>query len=1167
MLQNVTECYIFAAAAEIKCSKVEHFTVSERKMRGRGRMSSLFLGRRHLNMKRNKILALVALTISTFLTTNQLFAADAVKVWEEQTVIPTYLIGPPDPNPQFYVGDSSQGAEKRIYPYPLYDNLLSEKANKSYKIVYLENEYIKVGILPESGGKIFEAVDKTNGYNFFYRQHVIKPTLISLLGAWISGGVEWDLPHHHRATSFIPVQHSIEKNADGTQTVWVGELELRDRMRWAVGATLHPGKSVLEVSFRMVNRTPVPVSMLAFSNVAVHTNENYQIIFPPSTQFGTGHSKRQMVGWPINREVDISWWKNNSTTSVFAWNYQEDFMAGYDHGRRAGTMTVADHNVVPGKKFFTWGTSNLQYKLLTDDDGPYIELMVGAYSDNQPDYSWMQPYETRTWKQNWYPFRDIDGVKNANTEAAVNLEVKDGKATVGLFATSNYPEAQVSLKLKDQVLLSEKVSINPAKAYVKEVAIPAGADEHDLRAAMSVGGVELIAYSPIKLTPQEAPPGVTNYPQPSEIKTNEELYLTGLRIDQFRDPQREPEPYWEEALKRDPGDIRVNTALAINYYKKARYADAEKLLRTAVARATDRYTSPMSGDPFYYLGLTLKAQGKNDEAFSHFYKSTWSAAWRSPGYFEAAQIASIRGDTRAAMQFVSDSIEGNAVNIRAVALKSALLRATGRPQEALALAPVFQRIDPLDVRGMAELSFAGNAEAMAKLSANLKDFPITGLEVAADYLNAGLWKDGTSILTRTIEAAPDKSKVSPMVYYYLAYFAGKLNQPQKASEYLQLAAKAPTDYVFPFQREAIDVLEQAMAANPLDARAPYYLGNLLYDWQPDRAVGLWEKSVALKADFPVVYRNLAWVYRQQNAESDKVFAMLGRAAQFGGNAMVFSELDQFYEAQGISPQERLAILEKNSAMMNRDEVVARLVNLKILAGKYDEAISLMKSRQFRTWEGGSGRSMGDAWVNAMLRRGQQNLKAKRYKEALSDFQAAGTFPDNLAEATAAAGDAHRSEINYWIGVAYDASGDKEKAKQSWSNAAGMSANAPTTAPGRGGRGGRGNRGGALGAGLRVAQANSYYQAMSLMKLGETDRAKAMFQQLIDAGTQALTNAPDPQASPTAAQRITVADAHYIVGLGQLGLDNKEKANQEFAQAIKASPDHLAATSAMAALSQ
>ena len=166
-------------------------------------------------------------------------AQSLVTFSEVNEVIPTYLAGPPDPNPMFFFGQGSQGAEGRIYPYPLYDNLTNLKSNKTYHVVYLENEYVKIGIMPEIGGRLFSAVDKTNNYDFIYRQHVVKPALIGLLGAWISGGIEWNIPHHHRASTFIPVQWSREDNADGSKTIWVGELEVRQRMRWAVGYTLY----------------------------------------------------------------------------------------------------------------------------------------------------------------------------------------------------------------------------------------------------------------------------------------------------------------------------------------------------------------------------------------------------------------------------------------------------------------------------------------------------------------------------------------------------------------------------------------------------------------------------------------------------------------------------------------------------------------------------------------------------------------------------------------------------------------------------------------------------------------------------------------------------------------------------------------------------------------
>lgn len=219
----------------------------------------------------------------------------AVRVWEEKLDLPSYRLGPPDPCPIFYEGESYQGAQKRVYPYPLQDALTNERTNETFRAVYLENEHIKLCVLPEIGGRLFYATDKSNGYDFFYRQSVIKPALIGMLGAWISGGIEWCVFHHHRNTTHMPVDYATRENPDGSKTLWIGEIERRHRMRWLVGMTLHPGKSYIAVEVRMINRTPMPHSILYWANVAVHVNDGYQVIFPPSVQVATYHAKNDFV--------------------------------------------------------------------------------------------------------------------------------------------------------------------------------------------------------------------------------------------------------------------------------------------------------------------------------------------------------------------------------------------------------------------------------------------------------------------------------------------------------------------------------------------------------------------------------------------------------------------------------------------------------------------------------------------------------------------------------------------------------------------------------------------------------------------------------------------------------------------------------------------------------
>jgi tetratricopeptide (TPR) repeat protein len=1111
--------------------------------------------------------------------------ADAVRVSEQDLAIPTYLAGDPEPNPMFYFGQGSQGAEGRVYPYPLYDTLTNIKSNKLYRIVYLENEYVRIGILPEVGGRLFEAVDKSNGYNFIYRQHVIKPALIGLIGAWISGGIEWNIPHHHRATTFLPVQYRLASNADGSKTIWVGELEVRHRMRWAVGYTLRPGKSYLECSVRIVNRTPVANTMLCFANVAVHVNKDYQVIYPPGTRFVTFHGKREFTTWPMattryagadfTRGVDVSWYTNHiEANSMFAWNYEDDFFAGYDHGKEAGIMSFADHHNIPGKKFWTWGNGprgRMWDKILTDEDGPYIELMVGAYSDNQPDYSWLQPYETKAFEMYWYPFRDIGGVKKANLEAAVNLEVTtNGLARVGFCTTSAHRAARMVLQAGTKLLMDETAPISPAKAFVKTVAVPAGLDEHELRASISVEGRELVAYSPVRLEPAETPKPVQSPPSPKDIKTIEELYLAGQRIEQFHSPGQDPEPYWEEALGRDPGDARVNTALGIRLFKQARFAEAEDHFRRAIARLTLNYTSPKDGEPFYYLGLTLQArswepsaenpgpaakEAENSllkQATDAFAKAAWSQAWRAPAYYGLAEIASRKGETTAALSYVDRALEANALNLRALTLKASLLRDLGQRREALALlAAAAQKTDPLDARLMAERWLAGDKQALAELIRTEQRHPATALETAAEYFDAGRWRDGAALIRELDHACPpgdSRCKLSPLAYYYAADFSERLGNATQAVEYRRRGRENPPDTVFPFQWELMPVLSRAMAADPHDARAPYYLGDLLYDNQPEDALKLWQQSVAQDPAFPLAHRNLALAYAHRKSGKDPQRAIAELELAVAGPqkyARHFTELDELYAAQKVSPEKRLALLEQNDRIVAmRDDALSREIGLKVFCGKYDEAIQLMTGRKFSVWEGGE-LAVADHWLDAHLLRGRQRLQAGETALALADFAAAKAIPENLPTERELGRDA---ELAWWLGVGYETAGNPAKAKESWEQAANSHAK------------GRGRREGQI----SPLSAQIYYQALANRKLGDSSAAEDALKKLLEVAKADLAKEEITDRNVQTERRPRSAGpgySHYLAGLAHLGLGENEAAKEQFTAALAASPDLLGAKAA------
>jgi tetratricopeptide (TPR) repeat protein len=1119
-----------------------------------------------------KLMAVIILLMLPLMAISQA----PVRAWEADEMIPTYKAGPPDPNPMFFFGKQSQGAEGRIYPYPLYDNLTNVRGEKTYKLVYLENEFVKIGVMPELGGRLFSALDKTNNYDFIYKQEVIKPALIGLIGAWISGGIEWNIPHHHRASTFCPVQWSIEEYPDGSKTIWVGELEMRHRMRWAVGYTLYPGSSIVECKMRIINRTPVEHTMLCFANIAVAPNDDYQVIFPPSTQFSTGHSKRSFNPWPVIDGKDVSWYKNNlRSASWFCVNDEDDFIAGYDYGRNAGIMSVADHNIVSGKKFFTWGVGSMWDKILADDGRPYLEIMVGAYSDNQPDYSWLQPFEERSFEINYYPFRGINGVKCANLDAAVNLDIADGKAKFGFYATKTFNNATVSVKVGDKVLFEEQVSINPGKPYAKEVAVPAGIKDSDIRASLSANGKELVAYSPVVIVPKPAPKPYVAPGNPEGIKNNDELFLAGQRIDLFHNPSLDADPFYEEVLKRDSLHVDANTGMAILALRDARYKDAEKCLNRAISRLTANHTTSKNVEPFYYLGVALKGQGRYDEAYTAFYKATWKEEWKSPGYFSLAEIATMKGDYAAAMNFINRSLDANSYNVRAYALKSAILRNTNHAGEAAKVVVLArQKCDPLDVQLMAEQWLATKDAAIAKtLFSTMNSQPQTAQEIGAEYFNSGLWNDGITVLQQSIAASPNKLNVSPLVYYYLGYFAEKAGDNAKASEYRKQAMLQSSEYVFPFQDEVIEVLNSAMKANPNDSKAPYYLGNLLYDWQPELSAQLWEKAVALDPSFPIAWRNLAIAYSHQqgNDKRAKAVASLEKAVAVAKPYPThFVELDRLYQTSNIPVENRLALMEKSqSVVIKNDESLGNLINLKIFAGKGEEALQLMKNRTFSIWEGGQPFNSGQAWADANLTVGIKNMKAKKYKEALACFESALNPPENLRAEQRF--DQRFAVISYWQGLAYEALKDKTNATRAWNEVINPETRVLREGVAGGGiaaGGGMGPVGPATGrqTGSTLAQGEQrYYQALAKIKLGMKDGTQDTFNELIKQANESLA-APAGVNTPQFGRRQSnvrsAALAYYNLGLGYAGLGDKKKAREEFISALVEAPDYINAKIAL-----
>ena len=897
---------------------------------------------------------------------------ESVRAWKEKVVIPTYEIGVPEKNPIFLEKRVYQGSSGSVYPHPVIEKISDEKVDKIWNAIFIENKYIKIMVLPELGGRIQMAYDKIKKRHFVYYNQVIKPALVGLTGPWISGGIEFNWPQHHRPSTYDPVDSLIEENQDCSVTVWCSEVERMFRTKGMAGFTLYPDKAYLEIKVKLFNRTPHPQTFLWWANPAVAVNDHYQSVFPPDVNAVFDHGKRDVSDFPIatgtyykmdySPGTDISRYKNIPVpTSYMAIKSEYNFVGGYENDTRGGLLHVADHHQSPGKKQWTWGNGDFGYawdRNLTDEDGPYIELMCGVYTDNQPDFSWLQPYEEKSFKQYFMPYRDLGVVKNATKDAMLNLSLENDKLLLKIYTTSEYKKAKVVVLSKDKTVFEEIVDFSPEMSFEKEVV--GDIDFEDIYVKLTnKENVVLVDWHKKKEDQKPFPDPAKPAKEPEEIESIEQLYLRGLHLEQYRHATYNPTDYYLEALKRAPSDVRNNNAMGLWYLKRGQLTKAEPYFRKAIETLIERNCNPYDGEPLYNLGLCLWFQNKITEAYDYFFKSTWNGAWQDSGFFHCAQIDTLNGNFNRALEIIDRSLWKNWQNQKARHLKIVLLRKTNQAQKALDLIEESLMFDPFNFGVIYEkylLLYDENIleELKILMRGNVHNY----IEFSLDYAAAGCYQEALDFINLYFQEAQN---VYPMAQYFKGYYLLQLGELDEAQNNFNLASNLAPDYCFPHRLEELIVLKKAVKINASDAKAWYYLGNYWYGArQHEEAVFCWEKSKDIDDTFPTVHRNLALGYYNKQRNANKAKSALERAFELNPNdARVLMELDQLYKKLNIEPAIRLGILQKHPDLFDfRDNLYLEHVTLLNFLGEEKKALNLIMKRQFHPWEGGEGKVHG-----------------------------------------------------------------------------------------------------------------------------------------------------------------------------------------------------------------
>lgn len=1088
-----------------------------------------------------------------------------VKAWKEKTIIPTYKTGTPDKNPMFLEKRVYQGSSGVVYPYQVIDKVYDEKEDKEWTALYLENEYIKVMILPELGGRIQMAYDKTNDYHFVYYNRVIKPALVGLTGPWISGGIEFNWPQHHRPTTFDATDYHITENNDGSKTVWVNEYEMMFGTKCALGFTLYPDKAYIELHAKLYNRTPFPQTFLWWANPAVSVDEHYQSVFPPDVHAVFDHGKRDVSSFPIatgtyykvdySPGTDISVYTNIPVpTSYMAVNSRFDFVGGYHHQKKAGLMHIANHHISPGKKQWTWGCGDFGKawdKQLTDEDGPYFELMCGMYTDNQPDFSWIMPNEAREFRQYFMPYKNIGYVKNASKEAMVNMEISESHVTVAVYTTS---EQTVIIRLYQggNLLHNATATLSPYHTYHNTIRLSA-ANPTQLKLVVSdQTGKELVAYTPVSKQGEPLPDPASPVPLPKEIGTVEALFLAGHHLEQYRHATYDPIDYYNEGLKRDPTDIRCNNAKGMWLLRRGAFQDAEKYLRNAVAKINRHNPNPYDSEPLYNLGLCLKYQEQYDEAYSLFFKSSWSAAQQDVAYLQAAYIAARRAQWPDVIELTDKSLLRNYNSLRARHLKTVALRKTNAITEAIELCHQTLNIDAFDFATLHELALCHYEQdeltmaddATRRLKEMIQQRAYSYTEIATQYAEAGLWNNAVAFLQLC-------ESEDGLISYYKGYYEMKAGRNEQAQKYFSLASAIEIKGGFINRIEDMLALKAAVGFNENDYKAWYHLGNYYYAKRLYTAAKeAWENAIHIEPGFPTALRNLGIACFNKFSQKQKALQLYQQAfAADKTDARILFELDQLKKRFHIAPLERRSFLEQYAELVyQRDDLLTEFINLYTITGETGKAMEIINTHQFHPWEGGEGK-VSTLYITNLVLQARKALLNDKIEEAITLLNRARVYPDNLGEGKIFG--AQENDIFYWLGCAYAQQGDPTKANEYWQMAA-TGLDEPTPA-----------------IYYNDQQPDKiFYQGLALKQLGKTAEAAQKFQKLIDYATVHendtiridffAVSLPDLMIFDDDLDIKNKVHCYYLAALGHYGLNNINEAEKYFNKVISMDPCHLGA---------
>jgi len=797
---------------------------------------------------------------------------DRVRVWQDTVAFPTYKEGPPDAIPPFDQFALAGAGVRSVYPYTLRLNFNGQKYDAPWRVLHLENQYLHCQVLPDLGGHLYTCRDKLSGVDMFYANTAIKKADVAPRGSWVAGGIETSFPVAHSRVTVSPVHFAFAANDDGSATVFVGAVDRVSGMQWRVAYTLRPASAVLRQETWLYNPGPVRQPYQWWSNAAMRLpGQGLQFTYPMWVT--APHGAGVLEPWPVDLAgVDRSRSANYpDDLGVFAYGSREPFFAGYNPQSRAGVAHWADPAEVPGKKIWVYGKSDRRYQdNLSDDHSGYAEIQSGL-ATTQDMMQFLEPQQSRSFTELWIPSRSTGGISRATPSAVLYLQriPQAGgtvKAAIDLNVTSVLPHASLTVTKGGTALLQQTADLDPATAFHAETAPadPAGKFRFELKDA---SGHVLLAHQ------EDTYDAVT----PAEVKIGAPLpappakdALARAEEDELTRVLDHAAAGYDTALHASPKDLAVQKAAGRFCVELHRFQEAAAIL-APVALA-----DPSDAELAYYLGVAKSELGDDAAA-----RPLWEAILRDPRFGVAAQdrlacSLARAGQQKAAVEMLHPiAARGPG---RAAALEVALLRRMGQTADAQAALAKALAADPMDSLLRVESTLLGRKDDA--LWTHLAADPEWVLDVADEYLDAGLYQDAVALLDRQYPAVgelqTEPGAVLPQEYPLVAYYRGyaRLRLGQSPAEDFRQATAQSTLYVHPYRASSYAVLRAAVEQNPADATAHYLLGCLLFNSRAsDQALNEWNLAKPAAARIPAYYQTVARVLlysRKDNRQAESL---------------------------------------------------------------------------------------------------------------------------------------------------------------------------------------------------------------------------------------------------------------------------------------------------------